>query len=99
MKDDEGYIYRTKLDLEEEFYIGMKNGKRVLFDIMIDLRWYDLLFIERKKEFYERKRNVKIDRIAMITMFIEDANPEKVIERAKEMGIEILTDNVEIEKI
>lgn len=50
----------------------------------------DLGILKKKREFYEKAKNRKINKIVLITPFIHDRYPEKLKAMALDMRIEIV---------
>ncbi|BCU67920.1 hypothetical protein HS7_13570 [Sulfolobales archaeon HS-7] len=85
--DRTGYVFGDPSDIEID--VVVKNGKVVLVEIMSSLKRGDLPIVERKKEFYERERNLKVDSLIVVTPFIHDKYPERLKAFAKDRGIEV----------
>ncbi|QXJ34035.1 PD-(D/E)XK nuclease family protein [Saccharolobus shibatae] len=86
--DRDGYVYDEPSDVEYDIVI--KDGSVILVEITSSLKRGDLPTIKRKKEFYEKVKNIKVNLVYVITPFIHDRYPERVKAMAKDMGIEII---------
>nr|WP_261310639.1 PD-(D/E)XK nuclease family protein [Saccharolobus shibatae] len=86
--DRDGYVYDEPSDVEYDIVI--KDGSVILVEITSSLKRGDLPTIKRKKEFYEKVKNIKVNLVYIITPFIHDRYPERVKAMAKDMGIEII---------
>ncbi|ACP47527.1 Protein of unknown function DUF1626 [Sulfolobus islandicus Y.N.15.51] len=86
--DRSGYVYDEPSDVEYDIVI--KDGSVILVEITSSLKRGDLPTIKRKKEFYEKVKNIKVNLVYVVTPFIHDRYPERVKAMAKDMGIEII---------
>ncbi|BAB66680.1 PD-(D/E)XK nuclease family protein [Sulfurisphaera tokodaii] len=86
--DKEGYVYEEPSDIEYDIIV--KDGNVILIEITSSLKRGDLPIIKRKKELYEKVKNVKITLVYVITPFVHDRYPERVKAMAKDMGIEVI---------
>ncbi|MBB5255197.1 PD-(D/E)XK nuclease family protein [Sulfurisphaera ohwakuensis] len=86
--DKDGYVYEEPSDIEYDIIV--KDGNVILIEITSSLKRGDLPIIKRKKELYERLKNVKITLVYVITPFVHDRYPERVKAMAKDMGIEVI---------
>ncbi|BFI76942.1 PD-(D/E)XK nuclease family protein [Sulfurisphaera ohwakuensis] len=86
--DKDGYVYEEPSDIEYDIIV--KDGNVILIEITSSLKRGDLPIIKRKKELYEKVKNVKITLVYVITPFVHDRYPERVKAMAKDMGIEVI---------
>lgn len=76
----------------------MAIKKIVMVEISSSLRRGEVSTIKRKKEFYEKKKNVKVDRVIIVTPYVNDKYPDNVIAMANSMGIDIITSISELKR-
>jgi hypothetical protein len=86
--DKEGIVYGEPSDVEIDVVI--KDGKVIIVEITHTLKRSDLDVIARKRQFYEKVRGRKVDGVVVVTPFIHDKNPERVIAAASLRGIKVL---------
>ncbi|MGC9105595.1 MAG: DUF3782 domain-containing protein [Thermoprotei archaeon] len=86
--DKEGIVYGEPSDVEIDVVI--KDGKVIIVEITHTLKRSDLDVIARKRQFYEKARGRKVDEVVVVTPFIHDKNPERVIAAASLRGIRVL---------
>ncbi|MEM0374473.1 MAG: PD-(D/E)XK nuclease family protein [Ignisphaera sp.] len=86
--DKDGYVYEEPSDVEYD--IVVKDGNVILIEITSSLKRGDLPIIKRKKELYEKVKNVKVILVYVVTPFVHDRYPERVKAMAKDMGIEVI---------
>ena len=86
--DKTGYIYGEPSDVEID--VTVRDGQTIIIEITSAIKRGDLPIILRKREFYEKEKKIKVDRVIVITPFIHDKYPDRVKAMAKDMGIEIL---------
>ncbi|BDB98329.1 PD-(D/E)XK nuclease family protein [Saccharolobus caldissimus] len=86
--DKEGYVYAEPSDVEYDVVI--KDSIIILIEITSSLKRGDLPVIKKKKELYEKIKNVKVSLVYVITPFIHDRYPERVKAMAKDLQIEII---------
>ncbi|AAK43049.1 PD-(D/E)XK nuclease family protein [Saccharolobus solfataricus] len=86
--DRDGYVYDEPSDVEYD--IVVKDSSVILVEITSSIRRGDLPTIKKKKEFYEKVKNIKVNLVYVITPFIHDRYPERIKAMAKDMGIEII---------
>ncbi|QGA54096.1 DUF3782 domain-containing protein [Sulfolobus sp. E5-1-F] len=86
--DKNGYVYDEPSDVEYDIVI--KDGNVILVEITSSIKRGDLPVIKKKKELYEKVKNVKVNLVYVITPFVHDRYPERVKAMAKDMGIEII---------
>ncbi|QPG51227.1 PD-(D/E)XK nuclease family protein [Saccharolobus solfataricus] len=86
--DKTGEVYGEPSDVEYDLMI--EDGNLVMIEITSAIKRGDLPVIRKKKEFYERNKNVKISKVIVITPFLHDKYPDRLKAMAKDMGIEII---------
>ncbi|WP_238027449.1 PD-(D/E)XK nuclease family protein, partial [Metallosphaera javensis (ex Hofmann et al. 2022)] len=86
--DKTGEVYGEPSDVEYDLIV--RDGSILMVEITSSLKRGDLPVIKRKRELYERVRNVKISRVLVITPFIHDKYPDRVKAMAGDMGIDII---------
>lgn len=87
--DSSGFVYDEPSDVEIDVVI--KDGKAIMVEITSGLKRSDINIILKKKEFYEKVKNTKIDEILVITSIIDDKYPDRIIARAQSLGIRVIT--------
>lgn len=93
--DKQGYVYGKPSVIEYDVII--KDGKIIMVEISSSIGRDKFLSLERRKEFYEMEKNVKVDKVVVVTAYISDKYRDEVLEWAKEMGIEIITSITKLE--
>jgi Uncharacterized conserved protein containing a coiled-coil domain len=86
--DKEGYVYGEPSDVEYDVVI--RDGVVTLIEITSSLKRGDLPVIRKKRELYEKVKNVKVNLVYLITPFIHDRYPERVKAMARDMQIEVV---------
>jgi len=86
--DKEGYVYGEPSDVEYDVVI--RDGAVTLIEITSSLKRGDLPVIRKKRELYEKVKNVKVNLVYLITPFIHDRYPERVKAMARDMQIEVV---------
>ncbi|TRM91592.1 hypothetical protein DMP16_10305, partial [Sulfolobus sp. B1] len=87
--DSSGFVYDEPSDVEID--IVVKDGRTIMVEITSGLKRGDIHTFLKKKEFYEKVKNVKIDEILVITSIVDDKYPDRIIARAQSLGIRIIT--------
>lgn len=88
LRDVEGFVYGEPADVEYD--VVVRDGKTIILEITSALKRSDLLVIRRKRELYEKAKGVKVNAVYVVTLFIQDKYPDRVIKMAKPMGIKVL---------
>ena len=83
--DEEGLVYGFKSVIEVD--IAIKDGKTMLIEISSSVDKSKVAAFLRKAQLYERKMDIKPDRLIMVTPYAD----ENAIEAAKEVNVEIYT--------
>jgi len=86
--DKEGYVYGEPSDVEYDVVI--RDVAVTLIEITSSLKRGGLPVIRKKRELYEKVKNVKVNLVYLITPFIHDRYPERVKAMARDMQIEVV---------
>jgi len=86
--DKTGYVYDEPSEVEVD--VVVRDGRVFLIEITSSLKRGDLPIIKRKREFYERQTQRKVDQVLVVTPFIHDKYQDRVKAMAKDMGIIIV---------
>ncbi|EWG06519.1 MAG: hypothetical protein ASUL_09089 [Candidatus Aramenus sulfurataquae] len=86
--DKEGYVFGEPSEVEIDMVV--KDGKVIMVEIMTAYRRADTNVIARKREFYEKVKNVKVDSVIVVAAYVEDKNPERILARAQSLGIKVV---------
>ncbi|MEL9990016.1 MAG: DUF3782 domain-containing protein [Thermoproteus sp.] len=86
--DAEGYVYGFPSEVEID--VVVRDGKTILVELTAAVRRGDLPIVLKKKEYYEKRTGAKVDSVYVITPFIHDKNPDKVVAIFKEAGVRIV---------
>ncbi|MEW9491998.1 MAG: PD-(D/E)XK nuclease family protein [Candidatus Aramenus sulfurataquae] len=86
--DKEGYVFGEPSEVEIDMVV--KDGKVIMVEIMTAYRRADTNVIVRKREFYEKVKNVKVDSVIAVAAYVEDKNPERILARAQSLGIKVV---------
>ncbi len=86
--DKEGYVFGEPSEVEIDMVV--KDGKVIMVEIMTAYRRADTNVIVRKREFYEKVKNVKVDSVIVVAAYVEDKNPERILARAQSLGIKVV---------
>ncbi|WP_338602817.1 PD-(D/E)XK nuclease family protein [Sulfolobus tengchongensis] len=86
--DKQGEVYGEPSEVEYDMVI--KDHETIMVEVTSAIKRGDLPIIKKKKEFYEKEKNVKITRVIVVTPFIHDKYAERVKAIAKSMGIDII---------
>jgi len=81
--DKNGEVYGEPSDVEYDLIV--KDGNIIMIEITSAIKRGDLPVIKKKKNFYEKNRNVKISRVIVVTPFIHDKYPGKLKAMGKDM--------------
>ena len=87
--DREGYVYGYPSDIEID--VVVKDGKVIIVELTASLKRGELVPLAKKRELYEKLKGVKVTEIVVVTPFIDDRDPERLITIAKSMGIRAIT--------
>ena len=87
--DREGYVYGYPSDIEID--VVVKDGKVIMVELTASLKRGELVPLARKRELYEKLKGVKVTEIVVVTPFVDDRDPERLIAIAKSMGIRVVT--------
>jgi hypothetical protein len=93
-KDGSVYGHPSIVDLD----VVVKDKTLIVIDITSSVRRGDHIFLKKKAELFERVTGRKPSKIIIITPFIADKNPDEVILRARESGIDIIAPEKMINK-
>ncbi|NJO17345.1 MAG: DUF3782 domain-containing protein [Thioploca sp.] len=91
--DDEGKVFGRPEQIELDVVI--KNGLLIICEIKSSISRSDMYTFERKVRFYEQRHQRQATRMLVISPMV-DARAEKV---AKQLGIEIYSDSMDIEEL
>jgi len=91
--DEQGEVFGRPDHVELDIII--KNGLLLICELKSSIDKGGMYLFERKARFYERHHNHKADRLIVISPMI-DKRAKKL---AKELGIEIYSDSLEVEEI
>ncbi|WP_252897142.1 hypothetical protein [Metallosphaera hakonensis] len=83
-----GEVYGDPSDVEYDLMVS--DGQVLMVEITSAVKRGDLGILKKKREFYEKAKNRKINKIVLITPFIHDRYPEKLKAMALDMRIEIV---------
>jgi hypothetical protein len=67
--------------------VVLRDGQTILGETKAALSWEDVLVFQRKTEYYERVKNVRVSRRFIVSPFAEP----QALERAKEFDIQVYT--------
>ncbi|MGC9149430.1 MAG: hypothetical protein ACP5GI_08360, partial [Sulfolobales archaeon] len=81
------YGYPSTIDID----VLVRNDTLILVEITSSVRRGDYLYVKKKAELYEKVEGKKPAKIFIITPYIDDRNPDEIILRAREKGVEIIT--------
>jgi Uncharacterized conserved protein containing a coiled-coil domain len=86
--DKEGSVYGhpSIVDLD----VVIKDKILIIIEITSSMKRGEHIFLKKKVELYERVTGRKPSKIIIVTPYIADKNPDEVILRAKENGIDII---------
>ncbi len=95
--DEKGVVYGhpSTIDLD----ILIRNNTVIAVEITSSIRRGDYIYVKRKAELYEKVEGRKPAKIIMVTPYIDDRNPDEIILRAREIGIEIIAPEEAAKKI
>jgi len=91
--DDQGEVFGRPDQIELDIII--KNGLLLICELKSSIDKGGMYLFECKARFYERRHDRKADRLIVISPMIG----ERAKKLAKELGIEIYSDSLEVEKI
>jgi len=83
--DERGMVFGYPSEVEVD--VAVSDEKLTLIEVSSHVRASDVLQFRRKAELYERKTGRRPDRLLMVTPYID----EKVLEAARQLGIEVYT--------
>ncbi|MEM1599061.1 MAG: DUF3782 domain-containing protein [Pyrobaculum sp.] len=86
--DTEGYVYGFPSEVEVD--IVVRDGKTIMVELTAAAKRGDLPIILKKREYYEKRTGAKVDAVYVITPFIHDKNPDRVVAMFKEAGVRIV---------
>jgi hypothetical protein len=87
--DKDGYVYGHPSTIDIDILV--RNDTLILVEITSSVRRGDYIYVKRKAELYEMVESKKPAKIFIITPYIDDRNPDEIILRAREKGVEIIT--------
>ena len=87
--DREGYVYGYPSDIEID--VVVKDGKVIIVELTASLKRGELVPLVKKRELYEKLKGVKVTEIVVVTPFVDDRDPERLVAVAKSMGIRVIT--------
>ena len=87
--DKDGYVYGHPSTIDIDILV--RNDTLILVEITSSVRRGDYVYVKRKAELYEMVESKKPAKIFIITPYIDDRNPDEIILRAREKGVEIIT--------
>jgi hypothetical protein len=87
--DKDGYVYGHPSTIDIDILV--RNDTLILVEITSSVRRGDYVYVKRKAELYEMVESKKPAKIFIITPYIDDKNPDEIILRAREKGVEIIT--------
>ena len=95
--DEKGEVYGhpSTIDLD----ILIRNNIAIAVEITSSVRRGDYIYVKRKAELYEKVEGRKPAKIIIVTPYIDDRNPDEIILRAREIGIEIIAPEEAAKKI
>lgn len=91
--DDEGIVFGRPDQIELDVII--KNGLLIICEIKSSMSRSDMYTFERKVRFYEKRHQRQANRMLVISPMV-DIKAEKV---AKQLGIEVYSDSMEIKEL
>ena len=94
--DKEGYVYGHPSTIDIDVVI--RDDVLILVEITSSIKRGEYNYVKRKAELYEKVEGKKPARIFVITPYIDDKDPNEIILRAREIGIEIITPEEFIER-
>ncbi|MEM4970236.1 MAG: DUF3782 domain-containing protein [Sulfolobales archaeon] len=95
--DKDGYVYGHPSTIDMDVLI--RNDTLILVEITSSVRRGDYIYVKRKAELYEMVMGRKPAKIFIITPYIDDRNPDEIILRAREKGVEIIAPEDVIKEI
>jgi len=81
--DEEGRVYGYRSVVEVD--VAVKDGRVVLVEVASHVRRADVLAFRRKADFYEEFSGRKVDRLVMVSPFVDD----DAFEMALAIGVEV----------
>ncbi|MEZ0320055.1 MAG: DUF3782 domain-containing protein [Pyrobaculum sp.] len=88
LRDEVGLVHGEPGDVEYD--VVVKDGAVILLELTSAVKRGDVAIVDKKRELYERVKGVKVAAVYIVTPFIHDKQPEKVVEMAEKRGIKIV---------
>ncbi|MEZ0247980.1 MAG: DUF3782 domain-containing protein [Thermoproteus sp.] len=88
LRDEEGLVHGEPGDVEYD--VVVKDGAVILLELTSAVKRGDVAIVDKKRQLYERVKGVKVAAVYIVTPFIHDRQPEKVLEMAERRGIKIV---------
>ena len=83
--DSDGYVYGYPSIIEVD--VALRDGKTIIVEVASHARSSDISILKRKGGLYEKMAVRKVDRIMIVTPYIDD----RARELAQKLGIEVYT--------
>ncbi|MEL9991277.1 MAG: DUF3782 domain-containing protein [Thermoproteus sp.] len=88
LRDEEGLVHGEPGDVEYD--VVVKDGAVILLELTSAVKRGDIAIVDRKRQLYEKATGAKVVAVYIVTPFIHDKQPEKVLEMAERRGIKIV---------
>ncbi|MEM1615746.1 MAG: DUF3782 domain-containing protein [Pyrobaculum sp.] len=88
LRDEEGLVHGEPGDVEYD--VVVKDGAVILLELTSAVKRGDVSVVDKKRQLYEKVKGVKVAAVYIVTPFIHDKQPERVVEMAERRGIKIV---------